>query len=381
MNIPQRMWPRNWSFGAQLFLSYLAVIAVGTAIVVFVTPGLGHIFFDQSVLHMMTYHADQNMAKEMTQALANALGQAFDQALVSSLPLGTAVAAGAAALASFFISRHIASRLRQLGVASRRIAAGHYAERVQPGGSTEISYLAESFNQMAASLEETERRRLALIGDVAHELRTPLATLEGYVEGLLDGVLEPAPETFSTLQKEAERMHRLVNDLQELSRAEAHQLSLNCRAISAVDLVGAAVTSLRSQFEQKGLRLLVTLPQNLPAVCADEDRAAQVLINLLTNAWRYTPAGGQVEVTAHAAGDVVEFSVRDTGVGVSAEDLPRIFERFYRVDRSRSRAAGGSGIGLTIARHLVEAQGGTIRASSAGPGHGATFTFTLPTSH
>lgn len=214
-----------------------------------------------------------------------------------------------------------------------------------------------------------------------NKLRTPLSAIEGYAEGLLDGVVDPTPETYALIHREVGRLRRLVDDLQELSRAEAKQLSLHPRPVVPGHLVEAAVSRLRLQFEEKGLALSVEVSEGLPTVLADEDRAVQVLTNLLGNALRYTPSGGEVALQVRELDGLVEFAVVDTGLGIASEHLPHLFERFYRVDRSRSRAAGGSGIGLTIAKHLVEAHGGTIRAVSPGAGKGATFTFTLPTAH
>jgi len=231
---------------------------------------------------------------------------------------------------------------------------------------------------MAASLEHAERRRLELIGDVAHELRTPIATLEGYLEGLLDGVVEPSERTWARLHAEAGRLRRLVEDLQELSRAEAHQLSVVVKPVAPQAIVQAAVDRLAADFAAKGLALNVSLAEALPEVQADPDRAVQVLTNLLTNALRYTPAPGRVDVQVSPAGQAVRFSVRDTGIGIAPEHLPHLFERFYRVDKSRSRSLGGTGIGLTIARALVKAMGGRIWAESPGPGQGSTFSFELP---
>jgi signal transduction histidine kinase len=231
---------------------------------------------------------------------------------------------------------------------------------------------------MASSLEQAERRRLDLVGNVAHELRTPIATLEGYLEGLLDGVVESSPTTWARLHDEAGRLRRLVDDLQELSRAEARQMSLVVRPVAPADVVRAAVDRLSPGFEEKGLTLLTTVPTDLPLVLADLDRAIQVLSNLVTNALRYTPAGGSVTVNVDTTGNAVAFHVWDTGVGFAPELQDRLFERFYRVDRSRSRSFGGSGIGLTIARALVEAMGGQIWAESAGLGEGSCFSFTLP---
>jgi signal transduction histidine kinase len=183
------------------------------------------------------------------------------------------------------------------------------------------------------------------------------------------------------LHDEAGRLRRLVDDQQELSRAEARQIPLRLQAIAPAALVQAALDRVGPQFAEKGLTLHSTVPAGLPDVRADQDRAVQVLINLLTNALRYTPAPGTVQVMATQHGDDIAFSVTDTGVGIAPEHLPHLFERFYRVDRSRSRALGGSGIGLTIARALVEAMGGQIAAHSAGPGRGSTFTVTLPRAH
>jgi signal transduction histidine kinase len=295
------------------------------------------------------------------------------------------VAGGSAALvaiaASLFVSRQIARPIQRMVGATRRIASGQYAERVPvelDGRGDELASLATSFNEMAESLQQTEERRLALVGDVAHEMRTPIATLQGNLEGVLDGVVEASPETWAKLHDEAGRLRRLVDDLQELSRAEARQIPLSIQSIAPDAIVQGAVDRLDAQFREKGLDLHVTIPSSLPAVRADRDRAVQVLTNLLTNALRYTPAPGRVEVTAARQGEAVVFAVTDTGVGLAPEQLVHLFERFYRVDKSRSRALGGSGIGLTIAKALVVAMGGEMRAESPGIGQGSGFTFTLP---
>jgi histidine kinase len=269
-------------------------------------------------------------------------------------------------------------------VASRRIAAGHYHERVSiPGDPArdeldELAQLALSFNQMAAQLEHMEATRRELIGDVAHELRTPLASIKGSMEGLIDGVLPAEAPTFQQIYREADRLQRLVADLQELSRVEAGAFELNLRRVAVGDLVQANLDRLGRQFEEKGVALESDIPAGLPPVRADEDRAGQVLLNLVGNALQYTPAGGRVRVSARRQAAEVHIQVSDTGVGIAPEHLPLVFTRFYRVDKSRARAGGGSGIGLTIARHLVEAHGGRIWAESPGPGQGSTFTFTLP---
>jgi len=368
--------PRNrWAgIGGKLFLSYLLVTAVGVVTLFLGVSYLAPVFFDRSMMGMMG-----GSVFGMDQAMNDEINQSFRQAMTSSLLMATSVAVIAAVVASYLFSQRIVSPVLGMLRASRRIASGHYAERVTVRATDELGELRDSFNQMAASLEETERRRLALIGDVAHELRTPLSTIEGYAEGLLDGVVDGSPETFALIHKEARRLRRLVDDLQELSRAEARQLSLHPRPIVPQHLIDAALVRLQPQFDEKGLTLTIEVPDRLPEILADEDRTVQVLTNLMGNALSYTPAGGHVAVRVRTLGDQVKFIVSDSGIGIAAEHLPHLFERFYRVDRSRSRAIGGSGVGLTIARHLVEAQGGTIEAKSPGLGKGATFSFTLPT--
>ncbi|MHB1134669.1 MAG: sensor histidine kinase [Chloroflexota bacterium] len=368
----------------RLFVSYLVVVAVGAVTLLlamlFVTPLIYARALESMMMGMMGSSAGGMgaMMAGMNQATQEAVNRVFRETVIYSLVVSTLAAMLAAGLVSLFVSRRLVRPIQQLSAASQRIAAGHYAERVEQASGDEVGSLAYSFNQMAASLEETERRRLALIADVAHELRTPLASIEGYAEGLLDGVVEPAPETFALLHTEADRLRRLVDDLQELSRAEARQLPLQLRPVPPERLLHTVAERLTPQFADKGVHLQVSPASNLPAVLADEGRALQVLTNLMSNALRYTTPGGRVEVSTARQGDSVVFSVADTGIGIAPEHLPHLFERFYRADRSRARAAGGSGIGLTIAKHLVEAQGGTIEARSTGVGQGSTFVFTLP---
>lgn len=376
----------RWNLQAKLFASYLAVVATGALTLLVVMALVTPLLYERMMLAMMQGMMGSSagvmggMMGRTGGAAEGAITRAFMETVAYSLVFSSAVSIAVAIAASLFVSRRLVAPIRRLAEASGRIAAGHYAERVfQPAGD-EVGELADSFNQMATSLEATEQRRVALIGDVAHELRTPLATIEGYAEGLIDGVVEAGPETFALLHTEADRLRRLVDDLQELSRAEAHQLPLHPRPASPSDLVAVVRERLARQFEDKGVTLSIEGPEGMPAVQADEGRTVQVLTNLLGNALRYTSAGGRVELAVRGAGGFVEFTITDTGIGIAPDHLPHVFERFYRADRSRSRAAGGSGIGLTITKHLVEAQGGSINAHSAGLGHGATFIFTLPVS-
>jgi signal transduction histidine kinase len=266
----------------------------------------------------------------------------------------------------------------RLAQASRRVASGRYAERVPVTSDDEIGELAESFNAMADSLEATERRRLQLVGDVAHELRTPLATLDGYLEGLEDGVIKPAGPTWKLLRGETARLSRLVNDLQDLWRAEAKQLVLKIGPVDVRELASSAIERHTPAAAERGIVLRMMADPSIPTVSADRDRLLQVLDNLLSNAVRYTADGTEVTVRVRVSADGVTLSVEDQGLGLTREQLERVFERFYRADPSRSRALGGSGIGLAIARALVELMGGRIWADSDGPGGGATFSVALP---
>jgi len=290
-----------------------------------------------------------------------------------------------ALVASLFISRRVTAPLHALRQVSQRIAAGRYSERVKVPGNVsdpdsldELGLLAVNFNQMAEQLEQTEAMRRQLIGDVAHELRTPLTAIKGSMEGLIDGVLPAEPATFQQIYREADRLQRLVLDLEELSRVEGGAYPLKRKLVSIETLVNSVVERLKWQFEEKGVRLTVTAAEDLPIVRADEDRIGQVLINLLGNALQYTPEGGEVRIDIVKQPNEIQVTVKDTGIGIPPEHLDKIFTRFYRVDKSRSRAHGGSGIGLTIAKHWVEAHGGRIWAQSEGEGKGSTFTFTLP---
>jgi histidine kinase len=242
----------------------------------------------------------------------------------------------------------------------------------------ELDQLAIRFNQMADKLEKTESMRRQLIGDVSHELRTPLAAIKGYMEGLMDGVLPAGPETYQQVHAEAERLQRLVSDLQELSRVEAGAYPLDLKPVSAAALIENVTTHLSRQFEEKAITLEKEIEKDLPAILADQDRMVQVLTNLLGNALQYTPEGGLVTIYAVRRNHEVVISIVDTGIGISPDHLPYIFNRFYRTDKSRARASGGSGIGLTIAQAIVKSHHGRIWAESRGEGKGSTFSFALP---
>ena len=301
---------------------------------------------------------------------------AFGDAVSSALLLGVAAAAVVAVVVAVIISARLARPISDLALASRQVAGGDYAQRV-PEGHGELGELAASFNDMAASLDATERRRHELIGDVAHELRTPIASLRGYIEGLDAGVFAPGPDAWRVLQDQASRLARLVDDLSDLWRAEANDIALAPEDLDGPTLVADAIERHRADAAGRSIELVAEAGAPV-RVRADKARIAQVLDNLVGNALRYTPAGGRVEVSLAVRPDRGIISVRDTGPGLTPDQLNRVFERFYRVDPSRSRDAGGSGLGLAIAKALAEAMGGRIWATSPGPGAGATFSVELP---
>lgn len=372
--------------GAKLLLSYLVVIAAGAAVLIIASQsalpgsfnrhmgGMG-MAFGPGMGGMMGMGVPGGSGTDVMTQLYVDYRSGFNEALTYA---GLAAAVVALVLGLIF-SRSVLAPLQAMSRVTERIAAGRYDERVPVKGTDEIADLGLRFNQMAGRLDQVEAMRRQLIGDVSHELRTPLTAIKGSMEGLIDGVLPANAETFQQLHAEADRLSRLVDDLQELSRVQAPSLELQRRPIEIEALIRSVTARLAAQAEAKGVSLEVQPSTGLPPILADEDRAAQVLINLIGNAVQYTPEGGKVTVAARRAGEQVEILVQDTGIGIPPEHLAHIFDRFYRVDKSRSRrAGGGSGIGLTIAKAIVEAHGGEIKAESAGEGRGSTFTFTLP---
>lgn len=368
--------------GAKLFLAHLMVILIGVIILGITIQITIPAAFNRH-MGMMTDSSMMNgmgMGQGQGQGYGRTLFDNFRASMFESLGYAVTASVLAALLASLLLNRRIVAPLRTLTSASQHIADGHYAERVQVNGSDEIAQLSTSFNQMAVQLEQVESMRRQLIGDVTHELRTPLTSIKGYMEGLVDGVLPSTPETFNQIHREADRLSRLVDDLQELSRVEAKAYSLDVRSVAVSNLVQTTVKRLSPQAIAKRITIRSNLPSDLPPVQADEDRITQVLLNLVANAIQYTPEGGDITISAARKADEIHISVQDTGVGIPREHLANLFTRFYRVDKSRSRnAGGGSGIGLTIAKHLVEAHGGQIWVESKGDGQGSTFTFSLKT--
>lgn len=372
--------------GLKLFFSYLVVIIVGMLVLATTTQLVIPTAFEN---HM------SSMGSSMSEMMGNnMMGQSmygnFQAGVLEALAWASMAAILAAVIVSWFVSRQVVTPLQRMMDASQRIAEGHYEERVQVSGNIqrdeldELAQLALRFNQMAAKLDQTEALRRQLIGDVAHELRTPLTVIKGTMEGLMDGVLPAENTTYQQVHLEADRLQRLVADLQDLSRVESGAVPLNIQPIPVDRLVKTVTDRMNRLFEDKRVGLRTNLPDHLPPVLGDEDRLIQVLVNVVGNALKYTPEGGQVEIRCQASPStrgqdrLVTFAVKDNGIGISTEHLPHLFTRFYRVDKSRARASGGSGIGLTVARSIVEAHGGKIWVESAGEGQGSTFFFTIP---
>jgi signal transduction histidine kinase len=299
------------------------------------------------------------------------------QSISRFLLWGALLAVAIALLLTFFLSRRILAPMKVLTVAARRLGQGDLSQRVQFKDKGEVGELAQAFNSMASDLERVEQLRRNMVADVAHELRTPLSNISGYLEAVRDGVIEPDADTIRSLNEEATLLSRLVDDLQELTLADAGELTLTCQAEDIAELSNQAVIAVRPHAKIKGVSLSTDLPANMPAVNIDAHRISQVLRNLLENAVTHTAEGGAIKVSARQQGKWVDVAVSDTGEGIPAEDLPNIFERFYRVDKSRARATGGSGLGLTIAKRLVEAHGGKIEVQSE-VGRGSRFSFTIP---
>lgn len=306
--------------------------------------------------------------------------EAYTYATVISIGVALGVSTLAALAVTWYFSRRVQRSVTEVSTAAAAVADGHYDSRVSPPHlGDDFDALAMAFNQMAGRLESVESTRRRLFGDLAHEIRTPVSVLEAYVEAIEDGVKTLDRDTIAMLRDQTRRLVRFSDDVAALAQAEESRASVTPTSVTPVDLLTTAVAAVADRFAAKGVTLTSQAGEGMPRLWADQHRLAQVLANLLDNALRHTPQGGRVDVAARSDPDTVTITVADDGDGVVAEHLPHIFERFYRADVARDRDHGGAGIGLAIAKALVEAHGGTITASSRGPGTGTTFTVTLPT--
>jgi two-component system sensor histidine kinase BaeS len=366
-----RRVPRpRWGLAGRLFAAQTLVVLAGSVTLGLVAAAVGPAIFHDH-LRQITGHVDPDAARHVEQAYASASAVSLTVALVAALAAALAVSA--------YVARRVAHPVGQLAAAAADIADGHYDTRVAaPGLGKEFDTVAAAFNAMAGRLAEVEATRRRLLADLGHELRTPVATIEAYVDAAEDGVLVPDEDTWAVLRPQTGRLRRLAEDIAAVSRAEEHQLDLRPRHIAVADLVGAAVAAANPRYTDKGVTLATAVAANLPELDADVERMAQVLGNLLDNALRHTPAGGTVTVSADRDRFGVRITVADTGEGIAAEHLPHVFERFYRADAARDRSRGGSGIGLAIARAIVTEHGGRVTAHSSGPGTGTAFVITLP---
>jgi signal transduction histidine kinase len=360
------MLPR--SLRARLLVAFLVVAAASLGTVAMAVLLVGPGYFAEAMGHM----PGDPMGAVMGQATQAAFADAMRQALLAA----TVIAVVTAVVVSLAVAARIARPISALVGAARRIAGGHYAERVPVDEPGELGELATSFNDMAGSLEATERRRLQLVGDVAHELRTPLATLDGYLEGLEDGVIEPSNDTWRLLRAETGRLTRLVADLSELWHAEARRLPLRIETIDVAAVAREVAERFAPLAAARGIH--VEVPSAPTRAQADRDRVAQILGNYLSNAIRHAPEGSTITISAEPSDGRVRLGVTDSGPGLAPDQLEAVFERFYRVDPARSRPAGGSGIGLTIARALAGAMGGRAWAERPRDGTGVTFLLELP---
>jgi signal transduction histidine kinase len=294
-----------------------------------------------------------------------------------AIMLGALGAITVALLIGIFLARTISRPIRELTTATQMVAQGELGHQVPVRRKDELGELAVSFNQMSADLARSTELRRQMTADVAHELRTPLSLIMGYAEGLSEGKLEGTPETFDVLYDESLHLNRLVDDLRTLSLADAGELSLNRRLVCPQTLLKRAATVYAAQAREQDVSLKVEAENDTAEIKVDPDRMAQVLGNLVRNALRYTPAGGEIVLSADQYPRSVTLCVRDTGAGIAPDSLPHIFDRFYRADESRHQENGESGLGLAIARSIVEAHGGTISAVST-LGAGTTFRIELP---
>lgn len=359
----------------RLFISYVLVAALAAGVAFLTVRLLATRLFDERV-GMMNGAPFGGPMGQMGNPSRGSVRSAFLSALNTALVVGLLASVAAAAVAAALVTRRLLRPLEAVRAATRQIAAGRYDASVPAPAEPELAALAADVNTLAGALAETESRRTRLLGEVAHEMRTPLTALDGYVEGLIDGVFPAGPETFTSLTEELRRLHRLADDLSSLSRAQEQRLDLHPVDADLAELARRAAARLEPQFDDAQVTLVVDADTQMPAH-VDPDRIFQVLSNLLGNALLATPARGTVTIAARRLADHCEVTVTDTGVGLAGEDVERVFERFYRAPGQPRRSAG-SGIGLTIARGIARGHDGDVHAFSAGRGQGASFTLTLP---
>ena len=358
------------SLGTRLFLSHLIVMMVGLGTFLFIAKFSSPQFF---VLRLEQLEKKGFFTVRSAKTyLVEGFQTAWNRSSIWSLIVGGSTAG----LLSYWLSKRIMKPLKKMKDITQHFASGDWHERMPESEIPELNQLSVSFNRMAGSLEDVETRRRELVSDLTHELRTPLTVVRGYLEELAAGEMDASPELYSSLVGETRRLERLTRDLQELSQAEAGYLLIDLQPFDLLPLLKSSVSRFADQLLEDGPILSLEAPSSLPLVLADRDRTQQILVNLLGNAIRYT-SRGSIILKAEVKGNYVWITVMDTGLGISPEDLPHVFERFWRADRSRSSYSGGSGIGLAITKKLVELQDGTIEVESQ-LNKGTTFHFCIP---
>ncbi|RFZ08841.1 Signal transduction histidine-protein kinase BaeS [Mycobacterium marinum] len=359
---------RGTGIGVRLLFAQTMVLVAGAATTWLVAKAVGPPLF----------HEHLRRAKGGPGSHEHHAEQAYRYATAISVGVALAVSALTALAVTWYLSRRLQRSVADLSAAASAVADGRYDIRVAPPHlGQDFDTLAHAFNQMAARLESVEATRRRLFGDLAHEIRTPVSVVEAYLEALEDGVKTLDAETTTMLRDQTRRLVRFSDDIAALAQAEEGQ-TITRVCVFPWDLISTAVASVAGRYQAKDVALTAHVGADLPWVWADPQRLGQVLGNLLDNALRHTPRQGSVDVAATIDGDLLIIRVTDTGEGITTAHLPHVFERFYRVDAARDRAHGGSGIGLAIAKALVEAHSGQITADSRGSGTGTTFTIALP---
>jgi signal transduction histidine kinase len=353
----------------RLFLSHIIVMVMGVSTLLM----FGRLYTSRL---FMEYIQTMEFRGILLYAMRSSLLQGFESAWSRGAFWSVVFGVGTAAALSYILSKRIMQPLLQMQRITAKFAAGEMTARMPTSDIPELSRFADSFNRMAFALEDVEQRRRDLVSDLTHELRTPLTIVEGYLEGLTDGSIDATPAIYQRLSGETQRLKRLVNDLQELSKAEAGYLPIDAKKFDLRSLLEKLVDRFSDQLIESEKSLKLELATDLPRAYGDPERTEQILINLIGNALHYTEVGSVV-ISGEVIQGILWVSVKDTGIGISEEDLPHVFDRFWRSDRSRNRTSGGTGIGLAISKRLVEMQQGKIHVESV-VNQGSTFSFSIP---
>lgn len=359
------------SLRSRLFRAHLIVLAIGIiTLVAFVW-----LYSPRVLIWRLQRIQGPNFQSTQAQArILEVVRYSWGRSLIWAALLGGI----SASTLSYWLSQRIVKPLLEMEEITRAFASGDLERRLPEYDISELTQLAQSVNHMAADIQSVEQRRRDLVSDLTHELRTPLTIIKGYLEGLADGAVEADPQVYERLTRETTRLQRLVNDLQELSQLESGYLPIYAQPMALGALLASVVARFQDQrLPEDSVQVRLELTDNLPQVQADAERIEQVVVNLLSNALRYTEQG-TVWVKCWQETTKVWVAIQDTGPGIAPDDLPHVFDRFWRADRSRDRASGGTGIGLTICRRLIELHGGHIEVEST-LGQGSTFRFWLPT--